>query len=81
LENYLLRGTQAGIETRGLSVITTYKKARCLYRFHSLLGSFKMTIAILFFAKEKLVRRLNMCASSLDDKILDELTDEELERN
>jgi hypothetical protein len=40
-----------------------------------------MTIAILFFAKEKLVRRLNMCASSLDDKILDELTDEELERN
>ena len=40
-----------------------------------------MTIYILFFAKEKLVLRLNMCRSSLGDKILDEVTDEELERN
>jgi hypothetical protein len=40
-----------------------------------------MTIAVLFFAKEKLVARLNMCLSSLGEKLLDELTDEELERN
>jgi hypothetical protein len=40
-----------------------------------------MTIRILFFAKEKLVVRLNMCLSSLGDKLLDEVTDEELERN
>jgi hypothetical protein len=40
-----------------------------------------MTIDILLFAKEKLVLRLDMCRSSLGDKILDEVTDEELERN
>ena len=40
-----------------------------------------MTIRILFYAKEKLVVRLNMCLSSLGDKLLDEVTDEELERN
>jgi hypothetical protein len=40
-----------------------------------------MTIAVLFFAKEKLGARLNMCLSSLGDKPFDELTDEELERN
>ena len=39
-----------------------------------------MTIAVLFFAKEKLVLRLNMCLSSLGDKLLDEVTDEELEK-
>jgi hypothetical protein len=39
-----------------------------------------MTIDILFFAKEKLVvLRLNMCRSSLGDKILDKVTDEELD--
>ena len=38
-------------------------------------------LAILFFAKKKLVLRLNMCFSSFDDKILDEITEEELERN
>jgi hypothetical protein len=40
-----------------------------------------MTIKILFFSKEKLVVRLNMRLSSLGDKLLDEVTDEELERN
>ena len=81
MENYLLCGAQTGIETCDLSVIVTYKKARCLYRFHSSLASVRMTIRILFYAKEKLVVRLNMCLSSLGDKLLDEVTDEELERN
>ena len=40
-----------------------------------------MTIAILFFAKKKLVPCLNMCFSSFDHKILDKVTEEELQRN
>ena len=38
-----------------------------------------MTIDILFMAKNQLVLRVNMCASSFCNKILNELKDEEIE--
>ena len=37
-----------------------------------------MTIDLLFIANNKLVARVNMCASSFESKILDRITEEEL---
>ena len=39
-----------------------------------------MTISIVFMAGSELVLRLNMCFSSFEYKILDELTKEEIEK-
>ena len=39
-----------------------------------------MTIDLLFIANNKLVARVNMCASSFESKILDRITEEELEK-
>ena len=39
-----------------------------------------MTIDLLFIADNKLVARVNMCASNFGNKILDTLTEEELEK-
>ena len=39
-----------------------------------------MTIDILFFSENELVARVNMCFSSLDCNILNELTEEERKR-
>ena len=46
--------------------------------FHSNLG--RMTIDLLFIANNKLVARVNMCASNFGNKILDTFTEEELEK-
>ena len=40
-----------------------------------------MTICIVFMAERELALRLNMCFSSFEYKILDELTKEEIEKS